>query len=276
VCISGGVYDQIRNKLSLSFKPLGELSYKNIPQAVRTFAIAGGDGLGPLPAPQGQPGKPSRKFPLGVAAAVLAALLIAGGGLWAWSDYRHRADDAAREGQLAAEKRAAEDARHRAEMERLAAAAAEQKADLAAERLAAEEARRQADAARAKSEPGHQVAATPDPAHTAEPAGRDGLYGGEICYGPGEREAARCYKAQAILQKGKISGEWPGRGAGVTMRLAGDVSRTGDVVIHMHGERADGTHFAVIDLAGSLRDGRIEAKGAFRSGRSATLDWRKN
>src|SRR5216683_7094622 len=33
VCIAGSVYDQIRNRLSLSFKPLGEMKYKNIPQA---------------------------------------------------------------------------------------------------------------------------------------------------------------------------------------------------------------------------------------------------
>ena len=39
VCVSGSVYDQIRNKLSLSFNPLGERSYKNIPQPVRTFSI---------------------------------------------------------------------------------------------------------------------------------------------------------------------------------------------------------------------------------------------
>lgn len=32
VCISGSVYDQIRNKLSLSFKALGDLNFKNIPQ----------------------------------------------------------------------------------------------------------------------------------------------------------------------------------------------------------------------------------------------------
>src|SRR5271163_3243384 len=41
ICIAGSVYDQIRNKLSLSFKPLGDVHYKNIPQAVRTFAIRG-------------------------------------------------------------------------------------------------------------------------------------------------------------------------------------------------------------------------------------------
>src|SRR5271168_3654411 len=51
VCIAGSVYDQIRNKLSLSFTPLGELNYKNIPQPVRTFAIAEADGVGILPAP---------------------------------------------------------------------------------------------------------------------------------------------------------------------------------------------------------------------------------
>ncbi len=78
------------------------------------------------------------------------------------------------------------------------------------------------------------------------------------------------------MQNGKISGEWPGRGAGVMIRLAGDVSRSGEVAIHIHGERPDGSHFAVMDLAGALRDGRIEAKGGFRSGRSVTLDWRRN
>src|SRR5271157_5274065 len=51
ICIAGSVYDQIRNKLSLSFQPLGDVRYKNIPQAVRTFAIAEAEGLGALPAP---------------------------------------------------------------------------------------------------------------------------------------------------------------------------------------------------------------------------------
>ena len=49
ICVSGSVFDQIRNKLSLSFRPLGELNFKNIPQAVRVFSIAGSEGLGLLP-----------------------------------------------------------------------------------------------------------------------------------------------------------------------------------------------------------------------------------
>ena len=40
VCISGSVYDQIQNKLSLTFKPLGDLNFKNLPQSVRTFFLA--------------------------------------------------------------------------------------------------------------------------------------------------------------------------------------------------------------------------------------------
>src|SRR5271166_4410524 len=78
ICISGSVYDQIRNKLSLAFTPLGELNYKNIPQAVRTFAIAGGDGLGALPAPPISKGRRSRGFRLRPTIAALAVLIVAG------------------------------------------------------------------------------------------------------------------------------------------------------------------------------------------------------
>src|SRR5437867_9645664 len=40
VCISGSVYDQIQNKLTLQIKQLGEKSFKNIAQPVRTFSIS--------------------------------------------------------------------------------------------------------------------------------------------------------------------------------------------------------------------------------------------
>src|SRR5271170_5142020 len=73
ICISGSVYDQVLNKLSLSFKPLGEFNYKNLPQPVRTFAIARVAGLGVLPSParrrQLANGFRSRRF-------VIAALLL--------------------------------------------------------------------------------------------------------------------------------------------------------------------------------------------------------
>src|SRR5215470_15669837 len=86
ICISGSVYDQVLNKLSLSFKPLGELNYKNLPQPVRTFAIAKVAGLGVLPSPvrrhQLVSGLRSRPF-------VIAALdlITVGGVSWVRSHY---------------------------------------------------------------------------------------------------------------------------------------------------------------------------------------------
>jgi hypothetical protein len=103
-----------------------------------------------------------------------------------------------------------------------------------------------------------------------------GLYGGQICYGSSEGEPARCVKAQAAVLHNKISGQWPAHDPGATMYLVGEVFPSGDVAIHMHAERADGSRFAIIDLVGKLRDERIEASGGFRNGRSVTLDWRKN
>jgi eukaryotic-like serine/threonine-protein kinase len=54
ICISGSVYDQIRNKLSLSFQSLGEMSFKNIQQPVRTFSITEAEGCGALPSAKPQ------------------------------------------------------------------------------------------------------------------------------------------------------------------------------------------------------------------------------
>ena len=60
------------------------------------------------------------------------------------------------------------------------------------------------------------------------------------------------------------------------MYLAGDVTPAGDVTIHMHRQRSDGSRLAAMDLAGTLQDGRIDAKGSFLNGRSVTLGWRRN
>jgi class 3 adenylate cyclase len=312
ICISGSVYDQIRNKLSLSFKPLGDVSFKNIPQAVRTFAIAEAEGIGVLPSAGSTGGRPRRGLVAG--AALLIAVLLIGGasaGFWAYSDYQRRAAGLAREAQTAQEKKAAEQAEAERmsaeaalEAEKRAAEQARQQAEAAqaaldAERLAAEQARQQAEAERQQIEkslrlladdrrkitdPGRQAAVTPPgpiepPAASAQrpsAAERDGIYGGEICYGPSSADPTRCFRAQAVVQKGRISGQWPGRDPGVTMYLAGDVATGGEVTMHMHGQRSDGSHLAVIDLAGTLQDGHIDAKGSFRGGRSVTLNWRKH
>jgi hypothetical protein len=88
----------------------------------------------------------------------------------------------------------------------------------------------------------------------------------------------------ALLQSAGSSkrAELPASGSAVNragqciLYLAGDVTAAGDVRIHMHGQRSDGSRLAVMDLAGTLQDGRIDAKGSFLNGRSVTLNWRRN
>jgi class 3 adenylate cyclase len=102
ICISGSVYDQIRNKLSLSIEPRGEKRFKNIPQPVRTFTIAGTDDETALPigktAPSGSLFKSvaatlsGLSLPRGLLVPAVGAglaVLVLGGGYWAYSAYRH-------------------------------------------------------------------------------------------------------------------------------------------------------------------------------------------
>jgi class 3 adenylate cyclase len=115
ICISGSVYDQIVNKLSLSFKPLGEMSYKNIPQLVRTFAIAEAAGLGTMPSPAHQHRAMNgwRLWPF--VAAIL--LLITGcGAFWVYSHHQRSQAKHARVAERAAQQQLLVDQR-RAENE---------------------------------------------------------------------------------------------------------------------------------------------------------------
>jgi hypothetical protein len=124
-----------------------------------------------------------------------------------------------------------------------------------------------------------QVKPQPGGATAAGTPGDDpsGVYRGQMCYAAGgATEPAHCFEAQAVVLGNRISGEWPGRDPGVTIYLAGEISRSGEVAIHMHSKRADGSSFAVSDLIGTVHDGRIDAKGSFHDGRGVTLNWSKN
>jgi class 3 adenylate cyclase len=246
ICISGSVHDQIRNRLSLSFKPLGDMNFKNIPYAVRTFSIVEAEGLGELPsAPVGR--KHGSRFRRWLAVAAALLLIAGGGAFWAYSGYQRR------DAELAA---------------------------VAAKKHAADEAR--ADAKRAKAAVVPTVAAVSVPPQSAAvasekpAAANDGVYAGPICFGAAQNAPARCFPVQATLQKGSLSGQWPGRDPSVTMHLAGDVSASGHVTIHVHGEKADGSRLAVVDFSGTLRDRTLDATGEFANGRGATLNWRKS
>ncbi len=159
ICISSSVYDQIQNKLSLQFKALGDRSFKNIGQPIRTFSVVSGDGTGALPTAPRFGGREARMAAVGV----VAAAMLAAGGYWFYGDYQaKRAEQAALTAQLAAQKQATEDAkhaldeqgRHAAELARKAAEehdaaeAAKREAALKAQVQASDEARRRADADR--------------------------------------------------------------------------------------------------------------------------------
>ncbi|MBV8120375.1 MAG: adenylate/guanylate cyclase domain-containing protein [Alphaproteobacteria bacterium] len=263
ICISGSVYDQVLNKLSLSFKPLGELNYKNLPQPVRTFAIAKVAGLGVLPSParwhRSAIGPPLRPI-------VIATLVLTAAGGVSWVRYHHErnlaehgstAELPARLKALADQRWAEKDARRLAKTDRRMGDA---------EALAAPEAE-QTDPLSGPTAPVTPAAATP---------GDDasGLYRGQICFGKGL--PSRCFKAQGVIANNKISGQWPSVIPGSTVHLAGDVTHMGNVEIHMNSQRADGSRGAVADMVGKLHDGHIDATGSFLDGRSVTLNWSKN
>lgn len=287
ICIAGSVYDQIRNKLSLSFTPLGEITYKNIPLPVRTFAIAGADGLGRLPAPA-----PPRRQTGGARRsrrALVAVLLIivAGAAIWGHSNRRHHRAEL-RASVASVEHTAATPVAQSRATEVPATKAAPQTAKSETNRTdnpnnrVAETSRNKATPtaagpasalAAAPSDTSHDAAALAGPGIVRD---LSGVYGGQICYGPGEADPARCLHAQAIVLHRRISGEWPGREPGATIYLQGEIRRSGDVAIQMRAQRADGSRFAVSDLVGTFRDGKIDAAGVFRDGRSVTLSWKKN
>lgn len=283
ICISGSVYDQIRNKLSLSFKSLGEQSFKNIPQPVRTFSIADAEGLGALPTPKA---RRRGKHALGWASAVVLALAL-GGGYWAYVQ-KHREqveqarvmaeaakqEAARRDAQLIAATQAAEEAQRRADVARQQAEAERKRAAAEARRLADEQ-RKQAETVRhAAPRAQQQTSAVAAPPGTARSI--DGLYAGSVCYGPSPNDPARCYRAQATVREGKIVGEWHGRDPGVTVKLAGEISAIGEVKIEMHAERENGNQFGRATLSGTVQNGRLDASGSFFNGRTASLSWRRN
>ncbi len=301
ICISGSVYDQIRNKLSLSFKSLGERSFKNIPQPVRTFSITETEDHSALPSHTAD----ARKIFKWAALATLL-VLIAGGGTWGYVRYQNGIEAERREARLAVERaearaqaeekiaRDAEAARV-AELARQQAAADARRRDVEARRLA--EMQRLGEAqppagpqsmppARAAEIPGTTApavaAATPSPGNTPRTpntSGKlsmDGMYAGPVCMGEARFDAARCYRAQAAVTQGKISGQWPAREPDVAIYVWGEISGSGDVTIHIQTRKADGSPMATANLTGTMRDGRLDATGTFLNGRSVQLNWQKN
>ena len=76
VCISQNVYDQVRNKLDLEYRPLGSHRVKNIAEPVRAYAVGVGTAM---------PRRRRSRKPVLTAASAVAALVVTG--LVAWALY---------------------------------------------------------------------------------------------------------------------------------------------------------------------------------------------
>ena len=141
VCISGSVYDQIQNKLTLQIRQLGEKSFKNIAQPVRTFSISDDGSAG-----SGARWRASRKGPFAIAAGIVAAVVAIGAaGYWWYLDHDAQVTEQARVARLA-------EAQRKADVDKVAAEAAAKEAQLQAQLQSAKDALTQAEASKRKAE----------------------------------------------------------------------------------------------------------------------------
>jgi class 3 adenylate cyclase len=283
VCISGTVHDQIRNKLSMSFQSLGEMSFKNISQPVRTFSITDAEGSGPLPSKHPAPATGGKtKW---IAAGVALVVVLAGGGFWAYTVHRSGGSENASvtvppaQPQVAAPVAAipsAETAEMKPSVEAKTVDAAKpvpaKKPATAGKPKPSDEPVRTASAAPQKSMA--TAAAVPS---TVKRGSLNGIYSGQICFAETKKDPARCFHGEGTAAGSKLTGRWPmGKDTGVLMNLTGHIAPSGEVEIEMHSKAADGTVLNNIFLTGTIQDGLITAKGAFQMGRKVTLDWHKN
>lgn len=287
VCLSGSVYDQIRNKLSLEFQQMGEQTFKNISQPIRVFAVGEGPEGTVRHAPKPPPAAPVRRWSAGaLAAAVFGLALALAAGWWYVREREAQAVEVARATAAArAEEavRAAEAARKKAEEATAASAVAEREAKLKAELAAAQreaaEAKRRAEnarlpvappaapglAARAASSPPLVQAAAAPPAPATHP--HDGAYRGRVCWEmPASAQGPKCWNVDLSVAHGKIDSTWVGKyGGGRSSQFRGTLSAQGAIVglyegFNLRGVRVTG------QLAGHAGEGRLAFSGSLSNG----------
>jgi class 3 adenylate cyclase len=275
VCISGTVHDQIRNKLSMSFQSLGEMSFKNIAQPVRTFSITDAEGTGPLPSRQ--PALVPRGNTKAIVAVAALAVVLAGGGFWA---YTARQQGGGRNASVAApapQPQAASATIPSAEKSGTPVApSAEAKPAETSKSVATKKAKPSDEPVRTAAVAPQKAMAMAAPIPSAGKSGAlDGIYSGQICFAETRKDAARCFHGEGTAAGSTLTGRWP-MDTRVVMNLTGHITPSGEVGIEMHSKAADGTVLNNIFLTGTIQDGLMKADGAFQMGRKVTLDWHKN
>ncbi|HXC48956.1 MAG TPA: adenylate/guanylate cyclase domain-containing protein [Candidatus Sulfotelmatobacter sp.] len=283
VCISGTVHDQIRNKLSMSFQSLGEMSFKNIAQPVRTFSITDAEGSGPLPSRQ--PALATGGKTRWIAGGVGLAVVLVGGGIWAYTAHRSGGSEnasvavPAAQPQVAAPVAAIPSAEKTETKPSVEAKPVDAVKPPAAEKPVAAGKPKPSDepvrtASVAPQKPMAMAAPVPS---TVKIGSLNGIYSGQVCFAETKKDPARCFHGEGTAAGSKLTGRWPmGKDTGVFMNLTGHVAPSGELEIEMHSKAADGTVLNNIFLTGTIQDGLMTAKGAFQMGRKVTLDWHKN
>jgi class 3 adenylate cyclase len=276
ICISGSVYDQIQNKLSLSFKLLGEQTYKNIARPVRTYSINEGAAV-TAPAPRA-----SRKIAAVIAAAALA---IAGAAYWGYRQYSmHREEQVRIESELAAQlaaqkqateqaQRAAEDAKRDALLqaqkqtaEELLRRAQEERNRLEQDRKAIENEKHAADAAQ------NQAVAAPSGASKSA-AHYDGTYNGQLCNHLKNDRQPFCWSVALVVQNGIAAGSGI-RAAKQTLTANGTVAANGAVELNLTRLNQEGNPIGAV-LAGRVDNDTITASGQWRNGVAVDGNWKR-
>jgi class 3 adenylate cyclase len=306
IWVSGSVREQISNKLKLEVEPLGEQTFKNIPEPVQAFAI------------QAEARTPHRRATVAPwVAAAASVLLTLGAGYWGYTqhkqataarfavdDERAAVDDARRASTLAnaarqeaeqqlavadaarreAERRLAQVASDKTAADAARQAAEQRLARAASDKTAADAARATADAASRQQQPVVRTppasptetaaASTPKPA----PAAAKEVYGGMVCYGIGGSGhlQAGCVQGRVTVSGGKIAGRFPGTESDTNIVAAGEVDSAGAVTIELRVEGQRNGDTAAVSLTGTMQDGKLNARGTARAiNRSVWLNWER-
>ncbi len=292
ICISGSVYDQILNKLSLEFKLLGEQSYKNIARPVRTYTINEGVAV------TARPSRLVAKTPLLVGTA--AVLALAGVLFWGYQQFdaqrmerarvesqlavqiaaqkqateqaQRAAEDAKREAQLQAQKQAVEEAQRRTQDDRNRLEQ-DRKAIEAEKRAVADAAKKQLETAQRPIAP---AAVTPAPVPTATKSGTqyDGGYTGQLCIVTPNNPTPECWALELVIRNGRIEGDWLGP-MQKPSQARGTVTANGNLELSLFAwTRRGGAVNA--SLTGSVTADSASASGQWRGGSSSIVgNWKR-
>jgi len=311
VCISGSVYDQIQNKLTLQFKQLGDQSFKNIAQPIRTFSISASDAMA-LPFVARRRGS---AIGAGAAIAAVAIVLAAIGGYAVYSGHeanvaeqarrsaeaeRNAAQEreatqerkaqqdlaaietAKREAKLESDLKAAKDAldlaaasRKADEQRRLTEAATRRAADSAAQKVREEESKVAVATPRAPAAALPAVAGTPVTASTPA-AGLDrydGVYSGQLCNNFVDPEPKTiCWGVAMKVVQGEMLATWMNPRAGKMDSAKGKISPQGKVEIELEGHAPNGNVGHGI-MMGNVSGNEITTSGAWGGGLRITGKW---